>query len=1355
MAITSPEPLQVEIYSDFRGYESYIGCMVIVPTERVAPKTITLKHKNTRFTAKAYDTSTTSAEACTDSIHFTDLYNTPTKNEEGGIDESARIAERRYRKGSHCKVDSRGNTDNIDRTLELHITPVTHYDKDEWVCEAEAGDDLEGDTYPIVIATYDRLVTHQIGILASGASPELITSFHRDVGLTEDDKKYDKASIGCKLVGYSFSSSLGFTADMSPSTYTSMVFDQEGDGSGLELVTGQSWLTSDLYGRNRANGSFDTAQQLFTSRSTGDYLCYSYDSVFDRDNSFSDKTWPFVKQEKREHPKKNIEKYTRTVCFDNWDERINEDWRPSAILRHEIPHPFDTAGVITTNNNNKEDEKLIGTDFIMTGGSNMIDFLPVSRRNEGRLEDYAIIFNDGTPMHVIDNECPGPPHCQGDEGWPEEYNVFELMDDGAVGDGTHGLKRVVIKMPEQVDLKPVRLLTHKIYTRTKADQVTPLPKVPIYFYPSRSILLDWYRNYGQMLIDYERVSIKRIRDKFLTNNDAKLSCGDGTYPGKVMWLSNGACKETGINYFSPVTGKTNGDWCNEYNSGKTDQKGYWTVKTKTMVPGDVLRIIGRSRGWKFWDEPLKGLPCLFRTYVCAERPREPNSHPMNSEVIIVEPEVPYDPNYKVHSVGVTLNETECIPGDAFDEYADVFEDMAHKYEMLHDSSKNTALNYNWGHNLARDLMYHYAVGSSPNSPFPVSRLPYENYKKSWGTEAQPKSPCHAAPSTCENYKDTYNYGGTIPDLVSHNELDAVALHRHTVSGSQDAWLWCQVDGVRSPKRRPHHLFEDYIFRSDRNAFNGGPIVAHHLNQITKPIITAARGSGDSAGFTLLTCKGVPFGATDQVQTVTTMRLVAEKGPISALGVKRENVGGSNANTNFGFEYKWYNLTNNHYEEGIMDRNANHMNFTSYNLLLDTSEMNRDYRHGEYNLAVWFNTSILEQLDYILCDYGYLLLINSGPFVIKELLGESQSVCKCDDYEVNIVAPNPRLISCTVSYNFKRGEYNSTCREPVVHLYAVNNGTRLPMKTLCDYNYISSSYSPRLTSASKMIEEGDSYCMYEDDTRDEAGQSITAVLSVSTKLVPMNVNAAVLYYYCSATEHSNNIVIHKGPKMPGQDVDQCILPPLYFIPDIKVVENNNYIDTTVIECSMPRFLNGTCFNRVFNSSLVVTYSNSLNDNNKKVVIGWLNKHHNDCVIHNDQDVACEMTEDGVLRFMIEDELFYALVGNIYIDVRFHAVCLVDPGDDILQGVPLDKTRQRVMNKIRIQNNAESNLISLSTLSLSDGSDNTFEKQSKNNLPSAAVVGIITVIIVCSFMITAVGVIYIIHMRGTTHKCMPMS
>ena len=211
---------------------------------------------------------------------------------------------------------------------------------------------------------------------------------------------------------------------------------------------------------------------------------------------------------------------------------------------------------------------------------------------------------------------------------------------------------------------------------------------------------------------------------------------------------------------------------------------------------------------------------------------------------------------------------------------------------------------------------------------------------------------HAAPSTCQDTGETYDFGGFYPNLVGYNSINAMKLQKDTFSGSKETWIWRQVDGVISPKRQPHHLFEDYIFRNDQYAFDGGSIMMTHMNKVSVPLVSSDRGTGEGTrGYTMIRCEDIPYSGADQKSTSTNLHLIKKDEPSKTFGLRRVNMEGLNSNT----KLIQYNET-----------------VHGGNYFLEDSEDDRDLRHGVYNMAIWFKTDVTMQYDVVTDTSGVSL-----------------------------------------------------------------------------------------------------------------------------------------------------------------------------------------------------------------------------------------------------------------------------------------------------------------------------------------------------------------------------------------------
>lgn len=1280
----------VTIGADIHGEYMHVTCLAIMDSDVAEPRTITLSHIKTELRVEATNALTEDEDTCTDSIVYTDLMSEEISEREGGMSEFARKAEGRYKRGTRCIYypDHMGRNRMFE--LDVIVRPITHYDRYEWKCDV-----ISQNIYNQLETRTDSdigqpvTVNERSSILSEGGVPEIIVSVHPYIAGTYSDPGYhENIAVGCSLPGYVNPIEENTYVTSQSYMYITMAYEQE-DSVGIDIPMGRVFSTAEIYGRNVVEGEYDTYHDINNIHYPyPDVMCYDVPSFIHPTSHKSDLYNLDDETILRLTPPR-VKKSYKTMCFDN---RVLRSYKTKNDLFYlnNIVSPFDSPET--------------GTDFILVADKEKgIGFLPENRQQEGRLNDYSLLY-DGSLFNILHDNCPGTV----DDGCnnPENHLVlarFDLTKTYAAGDGhgIEGMQRIVMKLPEQEKIEAFRLLHDKPYVNLNGIDNTPLPQFPVYFLPTGPIVKDWYRKIGVLLRDYEQVEIRQISSSVPNhqNHIRQLECGtDLIGNGRVfdvqyVILMNNACEV----HNPQLPSLQHTYWCNKYGQDDTGTElGIWHVKEYNVDTTHSTYISSRINP-RSNDKNTGYMHCMWRVYACGYKHRERKNTPMNKEVIIIDPEVPYMENYtssKGMDKEIVVTDTECVYGGYNEEAIEnVFENSQHGLikNPISDAKKMWR-NYDSLRFFAEEMVAFMIIGLSNR---PSRRISYESYKQSWGTQAQPKYPCYAVPSVCGHYEDIFDFGGFIPNLVAYSTTNIVDFYTKTVVQNPGALMWCEFDGVRSPKLHPRELVESYLFPYHLSRIEGAPIAKIHENWLRIPEIHVIRGIGLYVSYTNILGIHIPWAASIQDGSIATI-LLSVIDEEEYLIIRRTFSVSNNLIT-----YTKRTIGLEDTGEIVITPDAHNRVGIDDIIIIFPDEEYNNKRKEEQNINMWIKTDILLQYDTISVSYGAeSTTVTSGPKNVKELVEDAEKKCMENNYKFNISIPDIRMISCDV-YVENNG-HNTSCNEPIVHLYSYTNTDsgemiRQPYSVICSEDKNSESFLlEQQQYHSVPFSAGDTYCIHAEDKK-----KVTAVITIPEGPGTSDDSTIwdEIHYRCSFKEDINDITGYIDTNINNTNTN-CIPPPSYFEPDIKdVSEEEDIYQTTVINCYIPEFIRSSiCHDQIIGMHVYLFYDNSLRIAGVTKKVASVHLGHNMCNTNDETAIRCNLTKDSekeYLQVKIGDSVFFDMIDRVYVGSRLRATCrlleTIDISDKYTNIIPLSYTEDRIYRVINAHNYREEQVI----------------------------------------------------------------
>ena len=519
--LTNDNELLVNVKIEENSFDSptiRLTCSVSIPLGRVPLISIEMWHAYTNLSVKATNARSTDIRVCSRSIISRDLQQSPTYSWLAGMSEVTRL-KRRYSR-SYCKR----KPGEFERELVVVIDDVKIYDLNRWICEVEP---YEEDRQHVVtefdgLIQYNPFKIYQKVKESTMLLPELAFSIHPIIfiGGENDEYKHMKASFTCALPGYN-RDNLNVRKHMgSPFIYVSIGYEQETNLLGFESSV--TYIQSELFTRHLLNEAFMSTDRLITTNKI-DFLCKDPPSYYDRNPLLSHKfsSVAYFKGKNLPVPiQPSLERAPLTVCF-------NKDWKVSmsSSSHRSQTHPLESRDTCT--------------DFFLFGDLEIKDAI-AKGKNELNTDTMLNTFiYSGNLMEIgqLDTVDSNPElHLTG--------NYFTTINHMVMrGKDIEGPRRLVFKMPEQTDIKPIQVTNQNPYIHVDEGR-SPARRVPLKIVPSGTLLKEYYKQVAKLYMDFAEVEAKRIHIWADLQYDVTLNCigYNGGY-ARVIYIANGLCAD--------------------------------------------------------------------------------------------------------------------------------------------------------------------------------------------------------------------------------------------------------------------------------------------------------------------------------------------------------------------------------------------------------------------------------------------------------------------------------------------------------------------------------------------------------------------------------------------------------------------------------------------------------------------------------------------------------------------------------------------------------------------------------------------------------------------------------------------
>ena len=1267
-----------EISVKLNGTRLEVMCRYYVDANSQPPTSITLGHANTLFAANATNTVGADATACTTGIQYTNLQSSPTRAEVGGMAEWARLIDR-YAQHTHCLTD----TWSIDRSLNVIVDPISIYDLDDWICTII----LDEETAPHIFTDTSLRAFHPAHVLHYNAThqyqnpPNIVVSTHPiDVPTattTTDDtasmKMPDRDAVFCSVPGYRRSSALDFSLGYTtPYSYISFIYEQNEQaliGSGILDLQGE------LYGRQQTRGRLLSEYQRYAPQSI-DHMCIDPPISPDTFYNFN----PRPTEDELLNLDSTIHIYTADYNSDAIISNINKRdvlveqsggaERPYTVTRdiaatdfykltqtdiagHPLTKCFSHTTIESALSPNSLDTHPMNTvnelaDFVLVGDYFMREAVEIGKWHI--LNSNRTMIKFGSLWSVIPPDCPGSGCSElGIENFPYDRLVDSFDANKAPS------HRLVFKMPEQQDLRPVQINDQLAYVRR--DYGLPITRQYLSFFPNGNLTRDLYKAIIGLYRDYRIVQIRHSHDRDVSSIYRNTNCIASRGEAKTVVVHNGLCYRGG-------TQPNTNEWCSSrilnydqkgrphYTYNQQNRSMNWAVHEYVDPYSDGMTFYKRlndKTGWR------AGMTCMWRTYWCGLYKKSSQTNIMTREIILVEPAMPYVTQLIQKTAPWVTSYDECVYGQDSPPHIDIFLAKDHIFVIPHGPLRREYTTYALGANIGRDMLdmkEKMGVGTA------VWRLPYMRYKWAWKGS---NFPCTIYPATCRN--TTIYSTGLIPvssiAYITYNAIRFRELTEYTdTSPSQNnatnSLIWCDVMGVRSAKHRTRTLFTNYICRQDLHDAEVDNILTKHLALMPVPVLKAQIKYVGDTEYIHIACTELPTRCINLVGAISSITFIAPEG---GLVVSRSATG----------EVSWKTLGLN--IPKIADATKLYMpgGYDSINgdILYSGNPFVFDIFPEETTLAVYINKQILlSYITTIRCSYGYSGRVQSPPRPVTAVIMEAQDTCSLDDFILDVKTNAPHLISCTIA---PHQGINSTCKHPVVRLWAEYAGHMVAditcSKSTNDY-YFNQQKTKKLLitplTTTKSNKYSKSYCLYNARSR-----AITAVL-----LPPPQLEASYLRrltYKCVMNEAGDNGDLTQSVVYNYTDIPRgCTPPPSKFVPVITRTDTtpvSSVSAITKLACSYPDDYRGgadvICQATTTNISVVLEFESKLGVRISHT-IGTLVGQNHQCVINKifaGEDILCTYIgiNATIFEVALTDVIFHNFVQYSPLSFKLQAYC----------------------------------------------------------------------------------------------------
>ena len=1247
-------------------------CVVTIPPGRVPPVTIEMRHVHTDLFVKAMNTQSSDMKICSSSIIGRDLQVSPNPPWLPGMSEDARLKIRYGR--SYCER----NLGLLERNLVVVIDDIKLYDLNRWICEVEP---FEQNRQHVVVQ-FDGLIEYNPfkNNINARLIPELKISVHPNVSIGRDPapNKHAKEAFTCTLPGY-HRNNLDVSRPLgSPFIYVSIMYEQKTNPLGYE--TGVSRIQSELFTRHLGNATFISKDRLTTTRMI-DFLCKDPPNYYDR-NPSADKKFSSIAYFKENNLpiviQPSLERAPLTVCFRGIGKTFH--------LHRPNKHPLETTSTCH--------------DFFLFGDQETRNVITLGNIGLNTETMPNTFMYNGNLMEI------------GQLNTPESENKLHLSGETYFttinqmlmwGKNIEGPRRLVFKMPEQTDIRPIQVSDKNPFVHIDRSKIAA-NRHPLKIVPSGTLMRDFYKAVAELYIDFADVEAKHIHIWAEVQYNVRLECigYNGGY-ARVIYVANGLCADSE----SPIPR----GWCRPKGykriPNEHTEDAYWKVRVVDLEFGKTLRVYARPN-----EKQIRtgGMNCMMNFYFCGRQPREQTENPMIREIIVVEPKIPYKEDMEFEAEFTVTKHDKCLYGQEKDmPFDDLFLSPFHKYYFFNMTTR-TFNAYKWANNIGADMLELVDYMYTPDA---VRRISFEEFRNSWKNDC----PCKPIPSLCPSRSNLFDYGVLPPpNSVGYTTTNVFEFHAKTMPINAESYIWCEIGGVRSPKIRPVTAVTKYLFRHDQTSVESDAIIKAHLSLLPQPKLHVARGSGALDGWIHLSCAGVPHAAFSQIESA--ISLIFQRGGsyyASVLAIRKANA--STPGQTY-IAYSWTKLGKNVGGPGIDYFSSNlplvnetsitasqSNNGTQVEFMLGTGNL-INLENGEDMLPVYVNRSLMLYYESVKCSYAYQGRVSQDFVSTSDLINEANSKCLQSEYNIDILMGNPHLFTCIVNFNAFRVEggevVNSTCKTPTVHLYTreINSNRLMPYEVTCTHpNAIIHSRSWVMQSGADgsskhYVKAGDSYCIYEDHI-------VRAVVTLPDTYT--DEQAKTLKYYCSLSEHYNFISKSSGPVTINdysekKDQSTCVTPPSYFHPLIHVNDEwHPLIEYQTIElaCSLPQVFkdNAVCPELIHGLAIFIRYVGSF-AREHIIPVAWLDPLINPstnterkCKVRDKATMTCEAnlksSNDILLKVSISDTFFYDITTFTELGYTLQAFCA--PNKNVTLDEKLTKLLELKNLKTRLDTN----------------------------------------------------------------------
>lgn len=309
----------------------------------------------------------------------------------------------------------------------------------------------------------------------------------------------------------------------------------------------------------------------------------------------------------------------------------------------------------------------VNTDFVSFVDKTFINSIPTfytEKHHNSNLYDKALIY-DGNIFDLIPNDLP--------ERDPEAFaeikrtKIVKIIESDLRNEKngayiTSGLRKVLVKIPEQDAIKPVR--TQEFGVKFRNDQYI----IP-YLIPSRELYRDLIHAVGTLRLEYRDISVLYIGADYPNSHKVKVR---GCKPSKnnvarLVFIANGASVHTGmhLSHSSVSTRCTAKKDSDRHADENIDGVGDWKVYTRDMI---------FDRDFELWTspningtQPPAGMAHHWMAF-CGRNNIRGRKMGFKKELILTEPMKPSHPekNVIILNDDLIFTTSQCIYGTQFE-----------------------------------------------------------------------------------------------------------------------------------------------------------------------------------------------------------------------------------------------------------------------------------------------------------------------------------------------------------------------------------------------------------------------------------------------------------------------------------------------------------------------------------------------------------------------------------------------------------------------------------------------------------------------------------------------------------------